>query len=495
MLKERFNPLNCPRTSVFLSGLLAKFCFCKGFTLPLLAPVMFYVLLFSVKNCANPFSLGFVFGVSYFGSTLFWVAESFKCVGLGAYGYVAVLVLVLYLSIYPAIACFMSKKFSNSWIELLVFFPVFWTICEYIRGWMFTGFPWNLIGYATYDIPYFPQIADVFGIYGVSFVFLLSICLAMSKKTIFYGLAVFCFTILYGVYKYELFDNYVIPKTTNNILIVQPSISQEDKMNRKKLEINIEKHLNLSRLGVSENKLIIWPEAAVGFPLNAKSIVSSFLESNHISQVFVVTGTDRMSQDRELFNSLQVIGKDSDTVAIYDKRHLLPFGEFIPKWLLDIGLRKVVPGVINYVSGKQKRTVALTGFDKFNVIICYEIIFPGKIIDDYDSTWILNITNDAWFKDSDGPNQHLRTTCFRAIEEGRSIARCANNGISCIIDCHGQIFTKLDTDIVGNIEYAMPMKYQNTVFSNHKNSTILVVLFLICVFVFCNKLKKLNVEK
>jgi apolipoprotein N-acyltransferase len=488
MLKKRLIILNeyllnnHPRIVVFMASLLIKSCFCKR-TSPAVVFSAFYILLSALQKCKNPFSLGFVFGCGYFGSTLFWVAEAFKYVGLGAYGHVAVLVLVIYLSIFPAITCVLSTKFAKTKNDFLILFPVFWTICEYIRGWLFTGFPWNLIGYATYDIPYFSQVADIFGAYGVSFFFLLSICLLTNKKTIFHGVGIFCVIIAYGIYKIELYDNYIIPDKTDNILIVQPSIPQEDKMNRQKLGECIAKHVEISDFNADGKRLIVWPEAAVGIPLDAQHEIGPFISRD---DVFVITGTDRFTQDRELFNSLKIIGKNSEVLQTYDKRHLLPFGEFIPEWLLNLGLRKVVPGIINYLPGKRSRTITLPGFNQFNAIICYEIIFPGEIMDSQDSLWIVNITNDAWFKNSDGPAQHLRTTCFRAIEEGKSIARCANNGISCIIDCNGMIIKSLGINAIGKIEHAMPMKYQNTIFSRYKNGTILVILLIILLMVVFN---------
>ncbi|MDR1034745.1 MAG: apolipoprotein N-acyltransferase [Holosporales bacterium] len=480
--------LNYPLINVFISGLLANLCFCKGYTYPVLVIPMFYVLLSALQKCKNqkyrnPFLLGFAFGFGYFGSTLFWVVEAFKCVGFGVYGYVAVLLLVIYLSIFPATACTLSTRFSKTETDFSILFSIFWTICEYIRGWLFTGFPWNLIGYVTYDIPYFSQIADIFGVYGVSFFFLLSICFSINKKTVFYGLGIFCIIISYGIYKIELYGDYIIPSKTDNISIIQPSISQEDKMNREKIRECIARHLEISNLNAAEKRLIVWPEAAIGIPLDAQYEIGPFIDRD---DVFVLTGTDRFTQDRKLFNSLKIIGKNSKILQIYDKRHLLPFGEFIPEWLLDFGLRKVVPSIINYLPGERTRTISLPGFNQFDVIICYEIVFPGEIIDNQGSSWILNITNDAWFKDSDGPSQHLRTTCFRAIEEGKAIARCANNGISCIIDCNGRVIKNLETNAIGKIEHAMPMKYQNTIFSRYKNGTILTVLLMLLLVAILN---------
>jgi apolipoprotein N-acyltransferase len=488
MLKQGSVILNkYPRAIVFISGLLMKLCFCKGYTIPIIAFPVFYILLFILQNCKKPFSLGFVFGCGYFGGTLFWIAEAFKFVGLGSYGYIAVPALVGYLSIFPAVTCMLSTKLAKTRIDFLILFPVFWTLCEYIRVCLFTGFPWNLIGYATYDIPYFPQIADVLGIYGVSFFFLLSTCLLINKKTVFHGIGIFCAIMLYGAYKIELQDHYIIPDRTDDISIIQPSIPQEDKMIHWKIRENIAKHIAMSDFTATGKRLIVWPEAAVGLPLDAQNEVGPLINRD---DVFVITGTDRFTQDRELFNSLKVIGKNSRVLQIYDKRHLLPFGEFIPEWLLNRGLRKVIPGVINYLSGSRTRTITLPKFNQFDVIICYEIIFPGKIMDSQDSSWILNITNDAWFKDSDGPSQHLRTTCFRAIEEGKAIARCANNGISCIIDCHGKIVKSLKTNAIGKIEHTMPMKYQHTIFSKYKNNTILIVLLMLLLSVILNSKRR-----
>ncbi|MDR1475764.1 MAG: apolipoprotein N-acyltransferase, partial [Holosporales bacterium] len=327
MPKKSLNLLNksfllkYQKVGVFAAGLLAKLCFCKGQTFPILTILMFYILLSVLQNRDKTFLLGFLFGCGYFGSTLFWIAEAFECVGLGFYGYIAVLLLVGYLSIFPAIACLLSKKFSKFKFDLLILFPIFWTICEYIRGWLFTGFPWNLIGYATHDIPYFSQIADIFGAYGVSFIFLLSVCLAVDRKTIFYGLGLFCTTILYGVYKIKLCDDYIIPDKADNISIIQPSIPQEDKMDHRKIYENLEKHLKISNFARGGKRLIIWPEAAIGIPLDAQFEIGPFIERE---DVFVITGTDRFTHDRKLFNSLKIIGKNSKLLKIYDKRHLLP---------------------------------------------------------------------------------------------------------------------------------------------------------------------------
>ena len=482
------------KTSSFIAGLLAKFCFCKGATCPYLAFLMFYALLAILNKTPRKnqlkksFLVGFCFGLGYFGATLYWVLEPFKCVGMGDFGYIAVAALILYLSLYSACSCLLTKMFQRDRFSQILFFCVFWTFFEYLRGIVFTGFPWNLIGYAAFDIPYFCQIADSLGIYGVSFLFLLIISLLTYRKTLIYGGALGIFVVLYGYYKIEISSAYDHLDFQNNVRIVQPSIAQEDKMNRHKFRNNLEGHLSLS--GFSEaytgKKLIIWPEAAVTLPLNENNGILEYI-SSHIKHdnVFLLTGSD--SKDAgSIYNSFSVVAKNTKILQIYDKRHLLPFGEFIPEFLLGMGLRKVTKGALNFSRGSKTRCIKIDGFDEFEVLICYEIVFPGEILDSQRSKWILNITNDAWFKTTDGPEQHLRTTCLRAIEEGRPIVRCANNGVSCLIDCHGRVLKKLETNTIGCIDDTIPKTFRKTFYSRYGNSAILLMLalfFMIAVFI------------
>jgi apolipoprotein N-acyltransferase len=193
-------------------------------------------------------------------------------------------------------------------------------------------------------------------------------------------------------------------------------------------------------------------------------------------KAYLLAGADRIDSAGKIYNGAVALGKGGQVIQTYDKRHLLPFGEFIPEFLMDLGLSKVTGGVQNFSRGASTRVISIDGIEKFNLAICYEIIFPGQIMDDPDSKWILNITNDAWFNDSDGPIQHMRSVCFRAIEEGRAIVRVANNGISCVIDCDGRVIDSLCTDDIGTLSAYMPMPYRNTFFSRYGNVPILLLV-------------------
>jgi apolipoprotein N-acyltransferase len=425
-------------------------------TLPALVIPAFGILVSVTWNSRRSFSSGFAFGVGYFGSSLYWIAESFKCVGLGDYGYIAVAALVLYLSIYPAVVCLLSLKIAKTRIQFMLLFVVFWTLSEYARGIVFTGFPWNLVGYATYKIPYFPQIADLLSIYGVSFLYLLICIFLLYRKTIIASTCIFATVLLYGYLRIN-YGNFT--ETLNNeyvVRIVQPSISQEDKMDPKKFKENLNKHLSISDLNnpsPSRKRLIIWPEAAINAPITKQNgileYIGSFLTDKN---TYLITGCDIIDNKNNIYNGACVIGNNGKVLQTYSKRHLLPFGEFIPEFLLELGLKKVTPGITNFSRGNSTRTVQIEGVDKFDMVICFEIVFPWEICDDNSSTWILNLTNDTWFGNSDGPTQHLVTTCFRAIEERKPIVRVANNGISCLIDRYGKVLQKLDANVIGYID-------------------------------------------
>ena len=482
VLTKSLNTVNkFPKLSCFVAGLLLKFCFCKGSCIPILLVPVFAVLLYFLRIAPikrDAFGLGYLFGLGYFFSTLYWIAEAFKCVGLGNYGYLAVMALALYLSLYPALSCLFAKYFSRNQTSLIIWFSVFWGLGEYVRGWAFTGFSWNLVGYATYNIPYFVQVADIFGGYGLSLLTILIVTLSTTRKTLKYSFGLFVFACVYGIWKVHLYTGYILSENKIQVTLVQPSISQKDKMDIRKFKSNIYRQIGLSLRNRSElklygaQKLIVWPEAAINAPKRYQEKILKYISSSLCdSETILVAGCDRYDDDDNPYNSVYIVGQNGKIKQTYDKRHLLPFGEYIPEFLNFLGIQKLTKGVANFKQGSLPRTITLERAEPFDIVICYEIAFPGEITDNSASTWILNITNDAWFGNSDGPSQHLRMACFRAIEEGKPIARCANNGISCIIDCNGKIREKLDTDEIGVISTLMPLPARKTVFSSHKDIT------------------------
>lgn len=494
--------LNYQIVSSLFAGSLLKFAFngskYYGFICLILS---FNVLITLLNNCLLKkdtklsFVIGYLFGFTYFLFTLNWIVKSFTYVGLSKfYGYLAVLLLVTGLSFYSAITCLATVYLSTNKFNLNIYFAVFWSISEYLRGVLFTGFPWNLIGYTVYRFNYFIQISDILGIFGLSFILLLIISLIRNKKQYIYGAILLIVTILYGIYRVEIFNDYVIPSKTNNILIIHPSIKQSDKLNTKLFWNNIDLHISLSyfnNINRNNKTLIIWPEAAINGVVNDFIIkyLSSTVTNNN---TLLLTGADRIDGNN-FYNSAVVINNRNEILKYYDKRYLVPFGEYIPSWVNFLGLNKIASGDSGFSKGKVSNTINMKGYRPFDICICYEIIFPGRVIDSPSSSeWILNITNDAWFVDTDEQYQHTVIACFRAIEQGRSIARCNNNGISAIIDCHGQLIKSLNKDEVGSIYEEMPKKYYNTIYSKYNNTIILFILgIILLILLYTTHIKKL----
>ena len=526
------------------------------------------VLIFLLGSGYNAFLSGYLFGLGYFSSTIFWIVNSFGCVGMGALGYIVFILLSSYMALYPALTAYVSMKLSKNITSLCIIFPIVWTLFEMLRGFGTYSFGWNPLAIAFLNVPYMCQIADILGIYGVTLLMLLCITLLNVRWIISAGLI--ALSISYGWYKVNIYE-YTIPQKTNTVVMIQPAISQEDKLNHKlfwdHLAWQIELTHSAKTQGVKTHsvkthietpaKLIIWPEAAVNNVMTGQlaqyiaeqvfeieSKLDGFVPDKSVPDKSVlITGTDCTSvintsvnntganhNTENYYNSAVAISSNGKILQRYDKKILVPFGEFIPEWLFKIGGQSIASGMINFKPGTKSNIMHLDNFEPFDILICYEIIFQNCIRQsctrqncvrqkncarqscnqrdcnqDYNNqdfdpqnqnykncepTWILNITNDAWFKCDDEAYQHLQLTRFRAIESGRSIARCNNSGISCIIDCNGRVIKQIKHNHVGVITAQMPLKYCSTLFATYGNKILFMIIFVVIIaLAICKQFK------
>ncbi|MDR1488476.1 MAG: apolipoprotein N-acyltransferase [Holosporales bacterium] len=496
---QKINIYSHYNLTALFSGLLAKFCFGKYYAFWFVPALMFFILfrILEEKSPKQSFISGYFFGFGYFFSSLFWVHLPFTYINQEVLGYFATLALALYLGCYPALTCCITKVFfPKKTTTQIIFFCCVWVLTEYLRGIAFTGFPWNLIGYATFDIPYFSQIASIFGIYGVSFLYLVIVLLAINRKK--FSIVLLFLVLAFGYSKTEIYYPTKNDFSNIDLTIVQPAINQKTKMDYKMFRNNLNSHIALSNLGdgrttlYTGNRLIIWPEAAINCFLDKESGVLEYVSSHIVhDNTYIVTGFDRVTTGK-IYNSLIVIGKNNKTYGIYDKRHILPFGEYMPNIFEKIGFKKVTKGMMNFSQGALPNTMKIDKIvPEFSAIICYETAFPHKIVENYvKSKWILNITNDAWFCKSDEILQHLRTTVFRAIEEGRPIIRAANTGISAVIDCNGKILKKLPENVCGWINTNIPEGKIETMYSKTGDTMIISIISIIMVFCLVSRLKR-----
>ncbi|MCX7794125.1 MAG: apolipoprotein N-acyltransferase [Thermodesulfovibrionales bacterium] len=441
-------------------------------------------LTFSKLSGRDAFKKGFFMGMVYFFGTLYWIHHSVHY--YGGLGFVpsilVVLLLSAYLSLYTGLFSFLVFKIhTRTAYPLLLLAPSIWVSLEYIRTYFLTGFPWSSIGYTQYKTLHLIQIADITGIYGISFLVVAVngaiVDLILMKKRLedlpFYPIAprlagfvllgaALIATFLYG--NARLKEN--IDQKTAKISIVQGNIPQDKKWEPSFQAEVMRIYKDLTReIAIKESpELVVWPETAVPFifseprfaqaannitivPKDTDEIFSADL-TEFVKQIntYLLFGSIRKGYEKgqEYFtNGAILLGKDGKVTYTYDKIHLVPFGEYVPLRSVLFFIDKITVGIGDYRPGKDiKKAILPSG--TFSTLICYEIIFPGLVRKAFKEggDFIVNITNDAWFGRTSGPYQHFSMAVFRAIENRKPVIRAANTGISGFIDSKGRIIAQ-----------------------------------------------------
>ncbi len=419
------------------------------------------------RSPRQAFSAGYIFGLIYFFGTLYWIYHSIN--HFGGVPFLAslsiVVVLCLYLSLYPAIFCVLFiQMIRKTKLPVLFIAPVLWVVLEFVRSYALTGFPWSSVGYSQYKFLHSIQIADITGIYGVSFLVLMVngalVDVVLLKRRVrqmplfpvsytFGGLSavlvIAALTLGYGHWRLGQQRNGSLV----NISVVQGNIEQDKKWEPAFQNEVLNTYFTLSREAAGTSpQLIIWPETAVPFmfdydKLNTGKLLG-FQKELGTDLLFGSVLVKEHSQSKTLLtNSAVLLDKEGKNIYEYDKIHLVPFGEYVPLRSLLFFIDKLVAGIGDYVSGEEYAR-AETEFGSFGTMICYEIIFPGLVRKFYTDggDFIVTITNDAWFGKTAGPYQHFSMAVFRAIENRKPVIRAANTGISGFIDSNGRILSE-----------------------------------------------------
>ena len=454
-----------PLLPALTSGLLTALSFPKP-GLYALAWIAFIPLLASLwqKDGKMAFRSGFVFGMVYFFGTLYWVYHSITY--YGGVSFVAsvciVLILCAYLALFPAVFSVMfTQAFRKTKLPALIIAPVFWVTLEFVRSYLLTGFPWSSIGYSQYPALSLVQIADITGVYGISFLVLavngaVTDLLLIRKRLRNMPLYPLSYTItgfaaltlvIAGTFGYGLFRlNEERTSSPVTISLIQGNIEQDKKWEPvfQREVIDIYEHLSRGALA-SHPALLVWPETAMpyyfGYDARFSDQLVQFQKETGAYLLFGSVLVKGQIKDRiELTNSAVLLDQEGKKSFVYDKIHLVPFGEYVPLRSLLFFVDKLVAGIGDYVPGRNY-TRAETSFGSFGTIICYEVIFPGLVRKFFTrgGDFMVNITNDAWFGMTAGPQQHFSMAVFRAIENRKPLVRAANTGISGFIDSNGRI--------------------------------------------------------
>lgn len=418
------------------------------------------------KDSLRAFKAGYLTGFVYFSGTLYWIYHSVTYYGkvpfLISIG--IVFLLSLYLGLYIGLfAMAFSIKILRSRLPAVLIAPVFWVTLEFIRSYALTGFPWASLGYSQYRFLTMIQLADITGVYGVSFIvvavngaiadlFILrkreERMLLFPRVWIISGLVTLLLLLLFaGIYGHFRL-NQVRPGHLLRVALIQGNIEQDKKWLPEYQTAVMETYKSLTLQAVAYSpSLIIWPETALPFyfgyekgPTNDFLTFQKGLNTNLLTGGIIVKRPPSKGSTGELTNSAILLDRGGNVTFVYDKIHLVPFGEYVPLKRVLFFLDKLVVGIGDYTPG-SKIIRAETEVGSFGTFICYEIIFPGLVRKFYSKggDFIVTITNDAWFGRTAGPYQHFNMAVFRAIENRKPLLRAANTGVSGYIDSSGRI--------------------------------------------------------
>ncbi len=477
----------------FLAGAVATLALPPASFLPALY-LSFPVLLWMLSGRINrkaAFGLGWWFGFGYFSVGLYWIGNamlifSSKHAWLIPF---AALGLPAFLAIFTGCATLLTS-YARGALTRALLFTVAWCAMEWLRGHILTGFPWNLIGSAWAGSDALLQSAAWVGIYGVSLVALLSACLPaaaiVAPRRFGIGLAALAAALLAGPWiGGQLRLSSAPPVGTATVegvglRLVQAGIPQREKWRRDLRNRNLLRHHELS----TENRPdwishIIWPENAATFFIADDEPRRLALAQAIPRGGLLITGAPRRAVGPlRIWNSAFAVDERGTVVAQYDKFHLVPFGEYAP-FRDFLPVDKIAHGMTDYSSGPGPRTLHLPGLPPVSPLICYEVIFPGAVLDRADRpAWLLNLTNDAWYGKTAGPHQHLAISRVRAVEEGLPVVRSANTGISAVIDPYGRLLGSLPLDTAGVLDARLPVPVADPTFYGRIGDVPFLILML-----------------
>ena len=475
-------------------------------TFPLL--LLFFIEIQKKNSLWLSFIIGWFFGIGYFFSNIYWIVYSLTFEDIfKPLIPIALILIPSFLGLFYGIITLAASrlKLEKNFSSILIFSLLF-AVVEFFRGFVLGGFPWNLIVYSWTSYLDSLQILSLIGTYSfnlISITIFLLPTVIFFKKNLKFKLISFIFLLVilasnhfYGFQNIKNNEKLYTEFKDFKIKLISPKISIERFFQPNNEEVIIEELIELSNPNISHNTVFIFPEGALaGVNLDQLKSFKEMFSRNFSEKHIIIMGINTekiIDNSSKIYNSMVILDNKLNLISEYNKINLVPFGEFLPfeKFFKKFGLKKISYGYESFSAGNDRQLISLN--DKnFNFIplICYEIIYSGKVNLKSDKTnFIINISEDGWFGDSIGPHQHFSHTIFRAIEEGKNIIRSTNNGISAYIDSNGIIISKLESTKKGVIEINKYKKFNETLFSKFGNKIFFyILLFYISVIFFLKK--------
>tara|TARA_Y100000992_G_C21269959_1_gene496120 strand:- start:1157 stop:2716 length:1560 start_codon:yes stop_codon:yes gene_type:complete len=449
----------------------------------------------------NFFYIGYFFGIGFFLSGVYWISYSLTFdESLKVIIPFSLILIPLSLALFFGFASLISGPFIKNDYRSFFLFCLVYSLTDYLRGKIFSGFPWNLWSYSWSWFAEIIQVLNFIGLYAFNSISIVLFCspviffFKLKYKYYFlsfFALIFFSFSI-YGSYKINS-DQKAFSTISEkiNMKVISPSFEMRYIKNDNEIEETIKKVIRYSDPEADKETLFVWPEGIfAGVYFEDLKKFSNYFNENFSKNHLIVFGinTEDLSNNN-FYNSLLITNNNLEVVYKYDKKKLVPFGEFIPfgEKLEKYGLKKVTQGYGSFAKGlKQKNFIN----DNLNLLtlICYEIIFPKMVQDsEKETNLIVNISEDAWFGRSIGPHQHFAKAIFRAVENNTYVVRSANQGISAFINNNGKIIKRLEPDEAGSIELIVPLINNNLKNKNDLIFFVLLFTYLIISLILRNK--------
>ncbi|SDT31069.1 apolipoprotein N-acyltransferase [Bradyrhizobium canariense] len=452
---------------------------------------------------------GWWFGLGYFVPGLYWIGYAFL-VDASTFAWLmpfAVLGLPAYLALFTAFGFGLARAIWTRDASRVIALAATLTLSEWLRGHVLTGFPWNTFGYALTEPLALAQTGSLIGLWGLTF---LSVAIFASPAVLIDGtsrgrkpwiapaiaLALLAAMGIFGIVRLTLRPTTLVANL--KLRIMQPNLQQDERFNYSAKAAVMQKYLALSdrasgpqSTGVHDVNVLIWPESAFPFFLTREADAMAEIADLLPKGTVLITGAVRAPdlppgvKITRAYNSIYVIDHDGSVLSVYDKLHLVPFGEYLPfqDWMEKLGFEQLTKVQGGFIPGTRRRTLDIPHAPRALPLICYEAIFPGDVAERGDRPgWIVNLTNDGWFGISTGPYQHLQQVRLRAIEEGLPVVRAANTGISAVIDPMGRIVARLGLGLEGVLDSSLPSAIPPTIYA--RVGDIPAAIFVAAGFIF-----------
>ena len=463
---------------------------------------VFLVLLETVpaKSWRSGFGTGWLFGFGYFAVAFHWIGFAFL---IDAATYLWMMPFMLGglaggMAIYWGLAAVAAKRLGGRGLPLALAVAASIATVEWLRGHLFTGFPWAAPGLVADGMGAVAQSASVIGMTGLTLMIVLwatSPYVLLGRALVVERVVTAALLLLlpiawgYGALRLASATNATVPGVA--LRIVQPNISQEQKWRQENARGIFEQLKDLSAAstpdrpeGIGSVTHLFWPESAVPFLIDESPVAATELKPLLGGRTVLVTGSIRREGPDEAsnaFNSIIVFDGNAEVAARYDKWRLVPGGEFLPlAWLLEpLGFQKVVRTPGSFASGPGPSTIGLPGAPDAGFLVCYEVIFPDRLVDEGRRPgFLVNVTNDGWFGRSTGPYQHAAQARMRTVEQGLPLVRAANTGISLVIDSYGRYLHQLPLMEAGVIDSPLPVAIAATPYARWGDWVLMLMVAL-----------------